>query len=183
MKFKIGKKSGLKYFSYQDIQDFKPCYDPVKYIPTTWRGTAIDILNLKDVLDSDRLWVVLHAEIISDRVMRLFAVWCARQVQHLMTDPRSISALDVAERFSNGLATKVELAAAWSAARSDARDAAWGAARAAARSDARDAARYAAWGAAWSDARDADQDAQISKLKEMVMAEGKERISNRKLRG
>ena len=126
-----------------------------------------DILNLKDVLDSDRLWVVLHAEIISDRVMRLFAVWCARQVQHLMTDPRSISALDVAERFSNGLATKVELAAAWSAARSDARD----------------AARYAAWGAAWSDARDADQDAQISKLKEMVMAEGKERISNRKLRG
>ena len=49
---------------------------------------------------------------------RLFAVWCARQVQHLMTDPRSIAALDVAERHANGMATDTELAAAataWSA--------------------------------------------------------------------
>ena len=39
------------------------------------------------------------------RTWRLFAVACARQVQHLMTDPRSIAALDVAERFANGAGT------------------------------------------------------------------------------
>ena len=54
------------------------------------------------------------------REWRLFAVWCARQVQHLMTDRRSIDALGVAERYANGQATDAELetaaeAAAWAA--------------------------------------------------------------------
>jgi len=89
-----------------------------------------------------------------DREWRLFAVWCARQVQHLMTDSRSVEALDVAERFANGLATQQELAAARDAAEDAAWDAAWDAVRDAARA----AARYAAWAVAW-DARDAAEDA------------------------
>jgi len=68
-----------------------------------------------------------------DREIRLYAVWCARQVQHLMTDQRSIDALDVAERYANGLATENELdiarAAAWDAARDAEWDAEWDAAR------------------------------------------------------
>ena len=64
---------------------------------------------------------------------RLYAVWCSRQVQHLTTDPRSIAAVDVAERVANGEATQAELDAA--------RDAAWDAAGA--------AAGAAAWDAAW----------------------------------
>jgi hypothetical protein len=43
---------------------------------------------------------------------RLFAVWCARQVQYLMTDTRSIAAIDVAERYAHGRATAAELQAA-----------------------------------------------------------------------
>ena len=93
-----------------------------------------------------------------DREWRLFAVWCARQVQHLITDQRSHDAINVAERFALGAATKNELDAARGAARSaardaapaSARDAAWSAARGAAWSAARDAAFDAARGAAWS---------------------------------
>jgi len=44
-----------------------------------------------------------------DREIRLYAVWCARRVQRLMRDPRSLAALDVAERFANGQATDAEL--------------------------------------------------------------------------
>jgi len=84
---------------------------------------------------SDRVWVATQPGVLTDRELRLFAVWCARQVQHLMTDPRSIAALDVAERHANGEATDEELAAAWAAARDAARDA------------ARAAARDAAWDA------------------------------------
>ena len=63
----------------------------------------------------DALWCC-RASPEYDREWRLFAVWCARQVQHLMTDQRSIYALDVAEQFANGRATQAELAAAWAAA-------------------------------------------------------------------
>ncbi len=90
----------------------------------------------------DALWC-LRSTPEYDRDSRLFAVWCARQVQHLMKDPRSIAALDVAERFANGQATAEELDAA--------RAAAWDAAGNAAES----AAGVAAWAAAWAAAGDA----------------------------
>jgi len=64
-----------------------------------------------------------------DREWRLFAVWCARQVQHLITDQRSHDAINVAERFALGAATKNELDAAFEAAWSAARGAAFEAAR------------------------------------------------------
>ena len=67
---------------------------------------------------NDALWA-LHCIKDADRDIRLFSVWCAWQVQHLMRDSRSTNALDVAERFANGKATKEELeaasAAAWAA--------------------------------------------------------------------
>jgi hypothetical protein len=47
---------------------------------------------------------------------RRFAVWCAKQVKYLMTDQRSLNALDVAERYVNGAATDDELCAAHGAA-------------------------------------------------------------------
>ena len=64
---------------------------------------------------NDALWA-LHCIKDADRDIRLFSVWCARQVQHLMIDSRSTNALDVAERFANGKATKEELEAAHAAA-------------------------------------------------------------------
>ena len=63
----------------------------------------------------DALWACRAAPQY-DRTWRLLAVRFAREVQHLMTDPRSLAALDVAERHANGEATDGELAAAWDAA-------------------------------------------------------------------
>ena len=74
-----------------------------------------------------------------DRELRLFAVACARQVQHLMTESRSIAALDVAERFANGEATPDELASAVKSAR---------AASNSALASAVDTAHASAWAAA-----------------------------------
>jgi len=126
------------------------------------------------------LWVATRPGVLTQRELRKFAVWCARQVQHLMTDPRSVAALDVAERHADGLATDEELNAAWDAAgraswdaaRAAAGDAA-DAARASALADARyaaDAARAAALAlaraAAGDAAKDAAKDAQAAWLRE-----------------
>lgn len=96
----------------------------------------------------DALWC-LRAVDGYQREMRLFAVDCARSAVHFTNDERSIAAIDVSERYADGLASEDERAAAWDAAMAAARAAAWDAARAAARA----AARYAAWHAAWDAAR------------------------------
>ena len=71
------------------------------------------------ILDSngleDALWCC-HTAPEHNRVWRLYAIWCARQVQYLMTDQRSLNALNVAERHANGQATDKELSAAGAAA-------------------------------------------------------------------
>lgn len=128
--------------------------------------TPVDIATIIDSngLD-DALWC-LRAVDGHSREMRLYAVWCARQMQSLLKDPRSLTALDVAERYANGAASKDELAAArvaaiaatfenaWDTVRDDAFEAAWAAAwsaalksRDAAANDAaaKDAAKDAAW--------------------------------------
>ena len=82
-----------------------------------------------------------------DRTLRLFAVWCARNTPlgdgrvtgDLIRDPRSLAALEVAERHAHGQASDAELDAAYAAtyaaanaAYADASAAAYAAARAAA---------------------------------------------------
>ena len=143
-------------------------------------------ISIEYIFDSngldDALWA-LRAVPDVDRDCRHYAVWCARQVQHLMADERSIAALDVAERHADGLETNDELVSVRAAARDAARDAAWDAARAAAWAAAETAARAAAWDAALAAARaaalaaaraaacDAAQAAQADMLRKMCRGE------------
>jgi hypothetical protein len=85
----------------------------------------------------DALWCLRAVE-GHDREIRLYSIWCARQVQHLIGDKGNGETLDVAERFVNGLADLQELGAAVEAVGRFARDAWHG-------------SRSAAWSAAeWS---------------------------------
>ena len=99
------------------------------------------------------IWLLTESKNeVTDQELRLIAVECCRSIQHLMTDERSINAVDVAERYANGEATDEELKEAKEAAR-EAREAAWAAREAreaalAAWAAAREAAAEAAWAAA-----------------------------------
>ena len=98
----------------------------------------------------------------AERELRLFACWSVRNtpladgrtVWDLLADKRSQTAVEVAERYADGLATYDELAAA--------RDAAW------------DAARAASWNAAWAAAWNAAWDAQNLHLEAVFAALGGE---------
>jgi hypothetical protein len=87
-------------------------------------------------------------ERLTERQRHEFAVTCARRVQHLMRDPRSVAALDTLERWLRGEATDAEMVAARDAARAAAWDAALAAAWDAAAAAAAAAALAAAWDAA-----------------------------------
>ncbi len=149
------------YTTLNKISEHRPCLAGWKKLLRSLGKTEPDDdpLSLMTILDSngltDALWCLRSVDGIEKEV-RLFAVWCARQVQHLMTDPRSIAAIDVAERYANCDANDAELAAAMGAASDAASAAAWGAASAAESAAARaaasapwyDVASAAAWGAA-----------------------------------
>ena len=76
-----------------------------------------DMADAWEKLPSEWLvWVATRDGVLTDKELRLFAVDCARRVQHLMTDPRSIAAIDTAERYAHGRATDEELSAAYDAA-------------------------------------------------------------------
>ena len=62
------------------------------------------------------VWVACIKGVLTDKELRLFACFCARQNWNLLTDERSRNAIEVAERFANGKATKEELKAAYVAA-------------------------------------------------------------------
>lgn len=154
------------------IRAHSPCLDGWEKLLRHLGKTAADDepLPISTILDSngldDALWCLRAVE-DCDREIRLYAVWCARQVQHLMADPRSIAALDVAERFARGRASNAELRAAWakappaawakappaaSAAKAAASAAEWSEARASAALTAAWAAEWAAaWAAAWAE--------------------------------
>jgi hypothetical protein len=168
------------------IKEHNPCQEGWEKLLKSLNKTQADDepLTFLHILESNGLddccWAMRSTPEYS-REWRLFAVWCARQVEHLMTDERSINAINVAEKFANKEATQEDLAAAsaaasaaaWAAASAAASAAAWDAldaARAAARDAARDAASAAAWAAldaasaaawaaAWAAARAAARDA------------------------
>ena len=135
------------------IREHSPCREGWEKLLRSLGKTQADDepLSIATVVESngldDALWC-LRAVGGHDKELRLYAVWCARQVQHLMTDRRSLEALDVAEAYAHGNATVAEL----DEARAEASAAESAATRAAARAEAR-AARAAASAAAWDEAR------------------------------
>ena len=132
-----------------------------------------DQISVRTILESngfdDALWALRCID-DTDGEIRKFAIWCARQVEHLMIDRRSVNALNVAERYANGLATNAELSAARAAARAAA---AWTAAEAAAWAAAAwtAAEAAAAWTAAEAAAWESARAAQKNRFLEMLETE------------
>ena len=152
------------------IRAHSPCQDGWSKLLRHLGKTAADDepLSIETILDvnglDDALWCLL-AVAGQKREMQLYAVWCARRIQNLMGDPRSIAALNVAERYARGRATDEELRAAAAEAAEAARAAmeaaavAWAVADAATRAAAvASAATRAAAAGAGADERTAQAD-------------------------
>jgi len=181
----------MKYTTLNKIRACSPCeagwYELLKHLNKTKSDDeplAFEVILESNGL-SDALWCTRSAPEY-DREWRLFAVWCARQVQHFNPAKEVGTAIKVAEDYANGRATTSQLDAARDAARDAAQNAtgtalfpAWAAVGAAgakgvtAYNTARDAVAAAATaataldtaldtagGTAWSTAWDAAWDAQ-----------------------
>ena len=124
----------MQHVTYDLIISKYPCYNPtIIGMPTDYKDTPVNFVNnyrnkVKKI--SDIQWVLLRLDFLTHKELSMYVIWCVRQVQHLMKDERSIKALDVAEAYVHGSATKEELLEArnnafdaYHAARADATDA------------------------------------------------------------
>ena len=157
----------------------------------TWLNDEIyEAEYVGEILESEDKIVVRQCRLLrkceewTEKSARSFACWCVRntplsdgrKVWDLLDDKRSREAVEVAERYAEGNATKEDLNAAWAAAGNAAWEAArnaaweaagnaaWAAARTAAGNAARKAAGNAAWAAAWAAAWEAAWAAQHKEL-------------------
>ena len=134
------------YTTLNKIREHEPCTDGWKKLLNHLGKTKPDdeSLSLLTILDSDgiyhTLWCFRAVEGFEKEKL-LLGIGFARDVEHLMP-AKSKKALDVFERYANGLATQEEFQIARKAA-AGVSYAAWIAAYAAADADA-----YAAWSAA-----------------------------------
>jgi hypothetical protein len=116
-----------KTISNAIIRKFNPCYDPSEVIKEEneelpikdWVQKYRKVVPAKDIL-----WLLLRKEFLSEKDLRLFAVWCAREALKLIENPdkRIVDACNVAERYAHGEATKEELLSASDAALNAAQD-------------------------------------------------------------
>jgi hypothetical protein len=185
-----------------EVMALQPCYTREKLEAMAAGRASMTLVEVCDlpVPAEDLLWLLLRPEFLPEPAIHALA--CNFAEHSLMRerdrgrepDARSWAAIETKRRWLRGEASDQDLAAAWSAAWSAARDAArsaawsaarsaawsaawsaardaaWDAARDAAWSAARSAARDAAWSAAWSAARDAEQKWQLQQVRSALIA-------------
>lgn len=145
------------YTTLNKIREHSPCREGWETLLTSLGKTKPDDdpLSFKTILESnglgDAIWALRS---IDAPEVRIFAVRCVRQIQHMLSDERSLRVLDVAETYAIGEASEEDLFAA----RAAAKDAVLGAALYAARNAAIYAAVYAASAAAWDAAENTQKE-------------------------
>jgi len=137
------------------IRQHNPCKKGWRTLLSSLGKTVVDDepLPLVTILQSngldDTLWC-LRTITGHDKEIVRFSLACAQEVRHLMTDQRSLNALDAVARHLESPLSKQELdqVVAEAGAAAEAAEAAWAAARAA--RAAAEAARAAAEAAVWA---------------------------------
>ena len=175
----------LPTLTYQQIVGMGPCaaHHPDKYIPKTWEGTVIDLMDLPNVAATEKLWVLWR--VLDERLLRFFAADCADRAltypANYTPDPRTLEAIRVVKLYAAGNASRDELNRVC-----DAADAAYVAANVAANAadyanaaDAADAAAAAAAAAAYAAdahvvARQQERNLQLQRLRAATLVFYKE---------
>ena len=117
----------MKTVTYEQFLAFGPCWlshpeqeKQLKEIGSRQeKWTALDVLELDDVSEEDRLCLVLRTEFLPDKILHEFSCQCAERALSRIDnpDPRSVNAIAVKRKWMAGGATDAELYAARVAAR------------------------------------------------------------------
>jgi hypothetical protein len=85
------------------------CPDSRKWALATGCATMSELWQRDDMRHDFRVWTATRRGVLDQKTLRLFACWSVRQEWHLLTDDRSKKAVEVAELYAIGKATSEEL--------------------------------------------------------------------------
>lgn len=67
---------GLKIFTDQDVQNnFLACYAVENKLSPGWAGTALDMLNMTNIPQNDRMWAVMRTALMPKEKIRDLTFW------------------------------------------------------------------------------------------------------------
>lgn len=79
------------------------------YLPHGWEGSVVDLIENDEIPFSVRLDLVINYELISNKLLRVFAVWCAKQVHRFANMEVLDRLLNKCEDYAYGRVERVEL--------------------------------------------------------------------------
>lgn len=98
------------HITLEDLRAKSPCYDPAKKLGDSWSGTLLDIFDVHNVSDEDKVWAVTR--FLDEKTSRLFAVHCGREALKDVKDERVKAlledSLNLSELFATGQASYPE---------------------------------------------------------------------------
>ena len=88
----------MKLYTIADIRALKLGYDPTEHLPEGWTGTLIDLLELKQASQYDR--ILIATKLLNNKTSRLFEIYFMRAQEwfaaaSLVPDPVEGYAKDV----------------------------------------------------------------------------------------
>ena len=62
--------------TYNDIKNLWLSVESSDFFTEDWSGTVLDVLNMKNLPDSDKLWIVINDKFISTEILEEFTENC-----------------------------------------------------------------------------------------------------------
>ena len=103
----------MKKITHADIVAMKPCKNPLNFATGGFSFTVLELLKMENIPVVDRMWVVMHPEILPLKIKRKFLVWCGRQSEHNLDEDKLALAKAAEEKYLKGEVTDKELRRAY----------------------------------------------------------------------
>jgi len=96
----------MKITMEEFAKEYNPCIEAQEW-------AKLNCKSMREVWEKVKpewlVWIATRKDILPVKTLRLFALYCAKQVKHLTKDERIIKVIEITEKYLNGEVSRKEL--------------------------------------------------------------------------
>ncbi len=69
--------------NYNDIKNLWLSVESSDFFTEDWSGTVLDVLNMENLPNSDKLWIVINDKFISTEILEKFTDFCSKDSEYI----------------------------------------------------------------------------------------------------